>query len=379
MNNTEREKTLKNFSYLNGEPVIFTENGKNYLGSTDGYNLNKMMHVFELDEGDFRYFNSKGVKLFIDNNLPLHQSIIDDIIEKDYHEDAVLNMNFHAGVDDIKNIDQYSTVGSDWELPNYGKVPEPELDHNPLMHFEISTPERYIVKSYNKGQYLVEDRTGEFTCDFKFLQKLRHAGSVIDRTDRKYEYVKSAYEGRDYHNITHIENMLHVLNQYQFAFTEEEIIQLKAAILFHDFVYDVKDKMALNELLSAEAYMDYIKQNGWESFGYIHEVIRLIMVTKYHFSPLFSPKTNTEKFMMDIDLITFAFEYYEFRNVNEDITNEFINLGGYDKETVLSKRKAFLRSILTNKSLKFHTDFFKIYETTAYQNIERYLNELENK
>lgn len=391
----DREATLRNVNALDGKPVIFSADGKKYLGNLCGNDLRKLFNIYELTPDDEHFFKSRGVEEYdsgkwlrdsgIMDTAPskkgfsLAQSIIDDMVEKDYHDDVVEKTNFHAGVDDLR-INQYSTYEDNWVKPNYGatEVKQPVLDHNPNMVSDIRDITCFKVIKSNGSIYTVDDGMSQFTCSYEFLKKLKASGSVIDCTEPMYMHVARKYAApeRKYHNIDHIELMLHFLNQYSLALTEHEYETLKTAILFHDVVYSYKDS-EVNELRSAEEYMRYIQNSPFgEKFN--PEVVSLIMATKWHFSPFYQPTTKLEKFMLDADLITFTFEYSDFVYYNSLITDEVIAMVGESKKAeILKARKAFMQAIYDNNSLKFHCDFNKIAEPTAYNNIKQYLKDFD--
>lgn len=188
-----------------------------------------------------------------------------------------------------------------------------------------------------------------------------HAGDV-------YEEVRAYYSqpGRYYHTPTHIE---HCLRQFDLAAHEmDEPDSVEMAIWFHDFVFDAD--ASDNELQSARRFVELAGDSMTLEFK--TKVYDLILAT----APPRLPKTNDEKFMLDIDLSSFGLPWDDFVRDSNAVRKESPQLS--DAEFFPSQR-AFLESLVSREHFYF-TDFFRSrIEDTARRNIERHLKGLREK
>ena len=172
--------------------------------------------------------------------------------------------------------------------------------------------------------------------------------------------------GRHYHTPRHIE---HCLKQFDLASSEmDDPDAIEMAIWFHDLVFDItKDD---NELQSARRFVELAGDAMDSEFkSKVHD---LIMAT----APPRQPKTNDEKFMLDIDLSSFGLPWAEFVRDSTAVRQESSRLS--DAEFFPGQR-AFLESLLGREHFYF-TDFFRSrFEDTARSNIRRHLESLREK
>lgn len=183
-----------------------------------------------------------------------------------------------------------------------------------------------------------------------------------------YEEVQAYYSepGRHYHTPTHIE---HCLSQFDLAADEmDDPDAVEMAIWFHDLVFDAN--ASDNELQSARRFVELAGDAMAPDFK--TKVYDLIMAT----APPRLPKTNDEKFMLDIDLSSFGLPWQDFVRDSTAVRRESPELS--DAEFFPGQR-AFLESLVSREHFYF-TDFFRSrIEDTARRNIKRHLKSLREK
>jgi predicted metal-dependent HD superfamily phosphohydrolase len=170
---------------------------------------------------------------------------------------------------------------------------------------------------------------------------------------------------RRYHTCDHV---AHCLKQFDLAadlMDNSDAVEM--GIWFHDAIY--KPGAADNELQSAQLFE---KITDHEESSLKQCVYDLIMVTKH---PEY-PKCLDEKFMVDIDLSSFALPWAAFIQDSEAVREEFDQLSD---ASFFAGHLKFLNS-LVGRSTFFFTDFFQTrYEAIARQNIARYMKDLHAK
>lgn len=186
--------------------------------------------------------------------------------------------------------------------------------------------------------------------------------------DDVFEEVQAYYSepGRHYHTPMHIE---HCLRQFDLATDEmDDADAVEMAIWFHDLVFNVSAKD--NELQSARRFVELAGESMPPEFK--TKVYDLIMAT----APPRMPKTNDEKFMLDIDLSSFGLPWDDFVRDSTAVRKESPQLS--DAEFFPGQR-AFLESLVSREHFYF-TDFFRSrIEETARNNIKRHLKSLREK
>ena len=186
--------------------------------------------------------------------------------------------------------------------------------------------------------------------------------------DAVYREVQEFYSqhGRHYHTPKHIE---HCLAQFDLAADEmDDADAVEMAIWFHDLVFDVEAKD--NELQSARRFLELAGDSMKEEFK--QKVYDLIMAT----APPRVPKTNDQKFMLDIDLSSFGLPWSEMLRDSIAVRKESPKLSD---EEFFPGQRAFLESLVGREHFYF-TEFFRSrIEETARANIERYLKNLGDK
>lgn len=171
---------------------------------------------------------------------------------------------------------------------------------------------------------------------------------------------------RRYHTPVHI---AHCLNQFDLARDHmDEPDAVEMALWFHDVVYDARAND--NEEQSAKYFLETCGEKLDSDFR--SKVFDLIIVTIHKELP----KSNDEKFMVDIDLSSFGLPWDRFLKDSEGVRNEFPHLSD---EEFYPAQKIFLDSLLERKHFCFTRFFRERHEQTARDNITRYLESLRKR
>lgn len=158
--------------------------------------------------------------------------------------------------------------------------------------------------------------------------------------------------------------MIHVNNSLEQLEASKQIAQnpdqVKAAIWFHDAVYDTKRKD--NEEKSAELAEAVLRGAGISS-KFVDKVKDLILITKHDSAPEYKDSA----LMVDIDLASLALPRDVFKENNMDIREEYS--WATDQE-YRDGRAKFAESMLSRPSI-FQTEFFRQRnENKARRNME---------
>jgi len=198
--------------------------------------------------------------------------------------------------------------------------------------------------------------------------RCQSAGGAGSDAEDVYAEVHAYYSepGRHYHTPKHIE---HCLRQFDLASSEMDDPQaVEMAIWFHDLVFDISAED--NELQSARRFVELAGESMQSDFK--TKVYDLIMTT----APPRMPKTQDEKFMLDIDLSSFGLPWEEFVRDSTAVRKESARLSD---EAFFPGQRAFLESLISREHFYF-TDFFRSrIEESARSNIRRHLESLREK
>ena len=192
--------------------------------------------------------------------------------------------------------------------------------------------------------------------------------------------LKSCYnqEHRLYHNLDHLSEMLkHVPQDHP----EVEIIL--DAILFHDVVNSTKpEAKGLNEALSVAEYILYntkllafdnpFGSNGDGEIEYERKVVGAITATAHHLDDQ-SSLTDVSKWVLDLDLSTFALPWDEYLVWKNKIETENALIWSHlEPQLVVKGRCIFLKKLLERQQLYYvKTE----WENQARDNIARDIKE----
>ena len=162
---------------------------------------------------------------------------------------------------------------------------------------------------------------------------------------------------RVYHTLNHIEHCLTHFDRISAQLQNPVAVEL--AIWFHDVIYAPGG--ADNEQLSADLFMELTQDFFDDSLR--NTVYQHIMATLHDGSQI---DNNDTKFMVDIDLSSFALPWPEFSRDSNNLRKEMSSLSDED-----FYRKQFeFQQNLINQPRFFKSDYFyENYEDQARQNL----------
>lgn len=200
----------------------------------------------------------------------------------------------------------------------------------------------------------------------RLWQRTLDNGTSSD-ADEVFEKIAALYAQphRRYHTARHID---HCLAQFDSAATlmkDEDAVEM--ALWFHDAIYEIPSTE--NERRSAEMFVDLTR--GRVSASFAQNVYDMILIT-VHQVPATRPD---DKYVVDIDLSSFALPWDEFKRDSDAVRAEHTHLD--DREFYQAHTK-FMQNLLARPHF-FATDFFRNrYESSARGNLERLIRELES-
>jgi len=144
-------------------------------------------------------------------------------------------------------------------------------------------------------------------------------------------------------------------------------IHIIPAILYHDLIYDAKD--SYNELNSARLWR---KHSECIMLDYDRDVVEaMILQTAYHLHNNDQHLNASVKWLLDLDLISLALPWDDFKLNNSLIRLEFSHLT--DDQF---KRAEFLKQLISKPKIYRHKAF-EIFESKARENVMRLINEYD--
>lgn len=177
-----------------------------------------------------------------------------------------------------------------------------------------------------------------------------------------YEYRGSH---RAYHNLSHIQSLLALLDLYHPKIKEP--LEVELAIWFHDFTYEPKRKD--NEVQSARWAKELLRP--YLPVAMLERVEALILSTEGH-----QPRLQDSDclYFLDFDLAILSTPPQVYKQYSEAIAEEYKTWHSFF--TYRTGRKAVMTRFLERKRLYFTDDFFNNYEPLARTNIE---NEIKSR
>ena len=172
---------------------------------------------------------------------------------------------------------------------------------------------------------------------------------------------------RVYHTLKHIEHCLTHLDGINVQL--ENPVAVELAIWFHDVIY--APGAADNEQLSADLFMEITQGRFDDSLRNI--VYQHIMATLHDGSEL---DNNDTKFMVDIDLSSFALPWPEFSRDSDNLRKEMSYLSDED---FYRKQSAFQQNLMDQPRFFKSDYFYDNYEERARQNLTELLKATRQK
>jgi len=162
---------------------------------------------------------------------------------------------------------------------------------------------------------------------------------------------------RVYHTLNHIEHCLTHFDRISAQLQNPVAVEL--AIWFHDVIYVPGG--ADNEQLSADLFMELTQDCFDDSLR--NTVYQHIMATLHDGSQI---DNNDTKFMVDIDLSSFALPWPEFSRDSNNLRKEMSSLSDED----FYRKQFVFQQNLINQPRFFKSDYFyENYEDQARQNL----------
>lgn len=199
---------------------------------------------------------------------------------------------------------------------------------------------------------------------YQLFQPFQAEPSLIQTT---FYQVVAAYacQNRPYHNLSHIQQILHVINTLKYLADNFPAIQMAA--WFHDVIYDSKSYE--NEEKSAEFAITALI-NLKVPLPTINKVVRLILDTQKHSAPL--DEIDSQIFL-DADLSILGSAASEYGVYAQAIRQEYSWLADEDYKM---GRKRVLERFLQRETIYFTQMAGQMFELQARENISNELLEL---
>ncbi|MDP6115530.1 MAG: hypothetical protein QGF00_07170 [Planctomycetota bacterium] len=180
--------------------------------------------------------------------------------------------------------------------------------------------------------------------------------------DLEWTKLKAAYSAKErhYHNLTHINECLRLLDQHADSAEQPALIEL--ALWYHDVVYDSRSDA--NEEQSCRVAAAFIRTPG-----IIDEASKLIMATT-HREP---PQSRDEELIIDIDLAILGSATERYGEYSRQIRREYSWLSDKDYR----KGRAKVLQSFSSRERIYHTDEFQSLEVAARRNLETELEALK--
>lgn len=187
--------------------------------------------------------------------------------------------------------------------------------------------------------------------------------TVMERYQKKV-WTQHQESHRHYHNLSHLYNLLLVLEQ-QVA-QDSHLLQL--AIWYHDYIYDPAQKN--NEAQSAQW-----AQQDWQAYlnpPQQQQLQHYIVATAHH-QPISS--TADELLFLDLDLSILAATPSVYKAYSQAIEKEYTTI--YTLEEYRNGRQKVLQNFLGRSQLFYSSFFLEQYEAAAHANLQAELQELQ--
>ncbi len=175
-------------------------------------------------------------------------------------------------------------------------------------------------------------------------------------------YIRGHYSepGRYYHNLTHIQNLLNLVEVQRKQI--QDLTAVKLAVYFHDVIYDTR--ASDNEEKSAEFAEEILTELGLQN-ELIAKVKRLVLATKKH-----EPFENDLdcKIFLDADLAILGAPPEAYERYAQAIRQEYSHI---TDEKYRAGRREVLEGFLQRPRIYFSEVMLDLLETQAHENLSR--------
>lgn len=181
----------------------------------------------------------------------------------------------------------------------------------------------------------------------------------------EWEHIAKAYQGRAYHNLHHLEEMLGHLPRLSTSLAPAATPTFGIALIYHDIVYRAGRKD--NEARSADEAVALLQKAG-ASAADQNRCRQLIIATKTH-----EAATEEEAILVDLDLAVLARDAEGYDRYAKNVRKEFRLFPNFLYRP--GRKKALLHFL--EKPFIYHGDTAQeLWESTARANLERELGSL---
>jgi pantetheine-phosphate adenylyltransferase/dephospho-CoA kinase len=216
-----------------------------------------------------------------------------------------------------------------------------------------------VMHELRKAKYV----TGLRTRFVSFISRLSQ--SNVYWAHELFDELIHSYNAphRFYHNCVHLYELFKVFDSVRHLLDDPDAVEY--ALWIHDWFYDIVPELyPTNVPRSAEKGLVFANKCRLPERFY-KTVEQLVMVTD-HADLL--PKTNDEKFIVDIDLSILSKSEFEYDRYEKDIRTEF---NFVPRDIYYPVRKTILTKFLDREYI-YYTDFFRTnYEEAARLNLSR--------
>lgn len=196
----------------------------------------------------------------------------------------------------------------------------------------------------------------------KFCGIFEKYGSKKSEAIELFQKIVKEYstEGRAYHTLDHIENLLEFLEKQKLRIREWDSVRLAAWL--HDVVYNTKTED--NEEQSAQYAQKYLKQLG-VSEKIVSRVADLILATKKHET---AGRDSDLEIFLDGDLAILGSIEKEYDKYSTNIRQEY---KWFSDEQYKAGRKKALENFLNRPKIYFTEEAGRELEQRARKNLKR--------
>ena len=201
----------------------------------------------------------------------------------------------------------------------------------------------------------------------QWMNTTKTYGASYDLRLRTFNNLQTRYNesGRRYHNLTHIENMLHELACYYGKTIPDALL---FAVWFHDAVYNAL--LSNNEVKSAALAAKNLKKLHVPE-AIMNEVKSLILKTANHLQA--EAADETTKVFLDIDLKILGADAITYYQYTKAVRKEY---SMFPDVMFNHGRKKFIEKALACDRIFKSEKFYNACEQQARQNLLTELNQL---
>ena len=188
-------------------------------------------------------------------------------------------------------------------------------------------------------------------------------------------FEKYTQRHRYYHMFPHILHMLKEFEEIKHLCIQPNAVEM--AIYFHDETYDpAANDNEEKSAARAKTKLDSARLPEPGSQAFIHEVVRLIMLTKKHET---IPEDVDGSLLLDIDLSILGQQENISDTYEHNIWKEYVYEGVVSDVMFAERRADILRKFLKRKFIYQTPYFWTKYEKKARENLQRSVRQLDGK